>query len=127
MDLLRSFVLEGTSHEVHMIWEDGEPLFKATDIGNVLGLGNIRSSLQSFRPCDKVVRSMDTPGGKQDATFLTEPAMYKLINRSRKPIAQKFQDWVAEVITSIRKTGAYKLDTLHQCFAKMNPPYCRSA
>lgn len=40
--------------------------------------------------------------------FLTESGVYKLIFKSRKPEAEKFQDWVTdEVLPSIRKTGAY--------------------
>lgn len=42
--------------------------------------------------------------------FLTESGVYKLIFKSRKPEAEKFQDWVVEeVLPSIRKTGGYKM------------------
>lgn len=40
--------------------------------------------------------------------FLTESGVYKLIFKSRKQEAEKFQDWVTdEVLPNIRKTGGY--------------------
>ena len=40
--------------------------------------------------------------------FLTESRVYKLIFKSRKQEAEKFQDWVTdEVLSNIRKTGGY--------------------
>jgi hypothetical protein len=53
---------------------------------------------------------MNTPGGNQQVTFLTEKGLYKVLFRSRKPIAHQFQNWVCEVIKEIRLTGQYKLN-----------------
>ena len=40
--------------------------------------------------------------------FLTEAGLYRLIGKSEKPIAEKFQKWVnKEVLPSIRKHGMY--------------------
>lgn len=40
--------------------------------------------------------------------FLTESGVYKLIFKSKKAEAEKFQDWVTdEVLPSIRETGSY--------------------
>lgn len=40
--------------------------------------------------------------------FLTESGVYKLIFKSHKPDAEKFQDWVTdEVLPQVRKTGGY--------------------
>lgn len=50
----------------------------------------------------------DTPGGKQEMSIVSEPGLYSLILRSRKPEAKAFKRWVThEVIPSIRKTGSY--------------------
>lgn len=46
-------------------------------------------------------------GGRTPLT-ISEPGLYKLIMRSRKPEAKEFQRWVThEVLPSIRKHGAY--------------------
>jgi len=55
------------------------------------------------------VHTMHTLGGSQEVTFLTEKGLYKVLFRSRKPIAQKFQNWVCEVLKEIRVTGIYNM------------------
>lgn len=51
---------------------------------------------------------MDTPGGKQQMTTVTEPGFYKLVMRSRKPEAKAFQRWLThEVLPALRRDGGY--------------------
>ena len=110
MDLLQSFVFNNSSHEVQIVRdENDDPLFKASDIGKVLSICNIRPSIAEFDDDDKVVRIADTRGGKQEVVFLTEKGVLKFVMRSRKPIAKPFQNWVFNVIKTIRKTGKYEL------------------
>ena len=41
-------------------------------------------------------------------TLISEPGFYKLVGRSRKPAAKKFDRWVRhEVLPAIRKTGSF--------------------
>jgi prophage antirepressor-like protein len=85
-----------------------QPWFVAKDVCDILELGNPRSSLALLDEDEKDVHSMDTPGGKQEMTIISEPGLYSLILRSRKPEAKAFKRWVThEVIPSIRKTGGY--------------------
>lgn len=89
--------------------ESGEPAFVAKDVCKILDLGNPRSSLALLDEDEKGVHSVDTPGGAQNMTTVTEPGFYKLVMRSRKPEAKAFQRWVThEVLPALRKTGAYK-------------------
>jgi len=54
------------------------------------------------------IRKLNNAGEK----FLTEAGVYKLIFKSRKEEAEKFQDWVTdEVLPQIRKTGSYSAKT----------------
>ncbi|KRD08607.1 hypothetical protein ASE48_08565 [Mycobacterium sp. Root265] len=85
---------------------DGEPWFITRDVLDVLGLSRSSSSL--LDPSDKGVHSVDTPGGLQDYSVINESGLYALILKSRKPEAAVFKRWVtAEVLPTIRKTGAY--------------------
>ena len=50
---------------------------------------------------------------------VNEAGLYKLIMRSNKPIAEKFQEWVCEdVLPSIRKKGEYILEEYKQKLEK---------
>ena len=86
------------------------PLFRASDIGEVLEISNIRTSIIDFGENEKVVHTTDTLGGKQQVAFLTEKGLYKILFKSRKPIAKTFQNWVCEVIKEIRLQGSYHLE-----------------
>ena len=48
------------------------PLFRASDIGEILEMGNIRTSIQNFDDTERHVHSMDTSTGPKQVTFLTE-------------------------------------------------------
>ena len=53
---------------------------------------------------DVPIRKLNNAG----ENFLTESGVYKLIFKSDKKEAEKFQDWVTdEVLSNIRKTGGY--------------------
>jgi len=43
-------------------------------------MGNIRSTIQSFDETEKVVHTMDTLGGSQQVTFLTEKVPIKFFS-----------------------------------------------
>ena len=87
-----------------------EPLFKAKDIGNLLEMSNIREVIKNFNNKQRCVSLTDTAFGKKEITFLTEQGLYKVLMRSRKKIAEQFQDWVCEVVEEIRKKGKYDLE-----------------
>ena len=48
--------------------------------------------------------------GGADITYVSESALYRIINRSNSPKARPFERWVTkEVLPSIRKTGSYSI------------------
>ena len=109
MDIVKAFNSNNLHSEIIIKGTYNDPLFRASDIGNVLDISTIRSVIRDFNETEKVVHSMHTPGGVQDVTFLTEKGLYKVLFRSRKPIAETFQNWVCEVIKEIRLKGVYDL------------------
>ena len=111
MDILKAFNTNDLHTEIVIKGTVNDPLFRASDVGVVLEISNIRTSIMDFDDSEKVVHNMNTLGGNQDVTFLTEKGLYKVLFRSRKPIAQKFQNWVCEVIKEIRLKGIYKMQT----------------
>jgi len=51
MDILKSFVLDGSEFAVNVMWDDGKPFFRATEIGAVLGLKNVHETINDFDYC----------------------------------------------------------------------------
>ena len=111
MDIVKAFNTNDLHTEIAIKGTIDDPLFRASDVGVVLDMVNIRATIIDFDESEKVVSIVDTLGGAQEVTFLTEKGLYKVLFRSRKPIAQKFQNWVCEVIKEIRLKGIYKMQT----------------
>ena len=87
----------------------GEPWFVAKDVCDILEISNNRDAISQLDSDEKntVVISDGIPGNP-NKTIISEPGLYKLIMRSRKPEAKEFQRWVThEVLPSIRKHGVY--------------------
>lgn len=110
MEIVKAFNSNNLHTEIVIKGTFEEPLFRANDIGEILEMGNIRTSISTFDNTEKVVHSMDTLGGSQQVTFLTEKGLYKILFKSRKPIAEKFQNWICEVVKEIRLNGKYELE-----------------
>jgi prophage antirepressor-like protein len=109
MDIVRAFNTNDLHTDIVIKGDVNNPLFRASDIGNILDISTIRSVIRDFNETEKVVHTMHTLGGTQQVTFLTEKGLYKVLFKSRKPIAEKFQNWVCEVIKEIRLNGIYDL------------------
>lgn len=92
--------------------KSGDPWFVAKDVCDILGLGteHLRRDLDE----DEVTKATNLPNwqvgtnGGRTPLIISEPGLYKLIMRSRKPETKDFQRWVThEVLPTIRKHGAY--------------------
>ena len=93
---------------VRVVDVDGEPWFVARDVCECLELGNPRTSIALLDEDEKGVHTMDTPGGAQEMSIVSEAGLYSLILRSRKPEAKTFKRWIThEVLPAIRKHGGY--------------------
>jgi prophage antirepressor-like protein len=103
-----SFVFE--KETVRILGSYNEPWFVAKDICMILDIKDNRSALRIIPESWKAERPILTRGGQQTMKIINESALYKLIMRCNKPMAQKFQEVVCgEILPSIRKKGEYKL------------------
>jgi len=109
MDIVKAFTTNNLHTEIVIKGTHDEPLFRASDIGEILELTNIRNNIQDFGETEKMTQTVPTLGGQQQVTFLTEKGLYKVLFRSRKPIAEQFQNWICEVVKDIRLKGSYEL------------------
>lgn len=94
--------------QVRTVQIDGEPWFIATDVCAILGLTNATIALESL-DYDEVAK-LNLGGLSGVSNIISEPGLYSLIMRSRKPEAKHFKRWVThEVLPTIRKTGGVYL------------------
>lgn len=87
----------------------GEPWFFGKDACDILNIdtNHLRDALDE----DEITNLRNSEVWNQPGRaplIISEPGLYKLIMRSRKPEAKEFQRWVThEVLPQIRKTGGY--------------------
>ncbi len=102
-------VFEFESNQVRFVGTAEAPEWVAVDIADVFEIQNIRQNLAEFEDDEKGVCSIYTPGGIQELATVKEPGLYRIIFKSRKPVAKRFQRWVFhDVLPQIRKTGRYE-------------------
>ncbi len=94
---------------------NGQVLFNPYHVAECLDIADVKSSIRNFNQKQVIkltnskmhnmhFRKLHNTG----ENFLTESGVYKLIFKSKKKEAEKFQDWVTdEVLPQIRKTGGY--------------------
>ncbi|HBE9538323.1 hypothetical protein JY788_17970 [Clostridioides difficile] len=104
--------------QVEVFEFNGKILFNPYHCGNCLGISNegVRKAITRMNEnqvikltnsvvTDSHIRKLNNAG----ENFLTESGVYKLIFKSKKEEAEKFQDWVFdEVLPTIRQTGQYQ-------------------
>ncbi|WP_195264067.1 phage antirepressor KilAC domain-containing protein [Clostridium sp. 1001275B_160808_H3] len=103
------------NHNVEVFEWDGQILFNTKHVAECLDIADVNSSIRAFNGKqvkklknsdvhDMHIRKLNNAG----ENFLTESGVYKLIFKSKKKEAEKFQDWVTdEVLPTIRNNGAY--------------------
>ncbi len=114
-------------YEVEVFEFEGQVLFNANHVAEILGIKNVRDNLRKMND-RQVVHLTNSAVSKADSgnsdvhnmhfrklnnageNFLTESGVYKLVFKSHKPNAEKFTDWIAdEVLPALRKTGHYAM------------------
>jgi len=99
--------------EIRVTGTRDEPLFCLADIAKSLELrtdGIIpRLDINGYNR----IGVIDSMGREQQAYFINEKNLYRVIMRSDKKYAIEFQNWICdEVLPSIRKHGAYMTDDI---------------
>ena len=93
-----------------------KPWFVAKDICDILELSNITEALRNIPTkwrSSEILKCANGNGQNMNMILISEPAVYKLIMRSNKPITQKFQEVVCEeILPTLRKKGEYKIQSI---------------
>ena len=112
MNTLLTTAFEGNQN-IRVLGTFDQPLFVTKDLGEALGLSNIREALSNLHPDDLAdVSITDTSSNgttqRRNVKAVNESGLYQLIFQSRKPEAKKFCRWVtSEVLPQLRRQGFY--------------------
>ena len=106
-----SLIFPLNNANIRTVVKGDETYFCVKDVCQAMCIKNPRDKNRLLSGDEKVVASIDTPGGRQNTGFCTESGLYHIIFSTRKnPSTEPFKRWVThEVLPEIRKTGQYKL------------------
>ena len=86
---------------IRVVGTYNEPWFVAKDICDILGLTNITEFVKNIPDkCKNIISMKNNSSQEQGRNMIVvnESGLYRLIARSNKPIAQKFQDAIFDDI-----------------------------
>lgn len=94
------------THPVRVHVDDkGNPWWEAQDVCAILDIGDVSKAVARLKLGEK------RTSPSRNVLIINESGLYRLIFRSNKKDAQRFQDWVfEEVLPQIRKTGRYEAE-----------------
>ncbi len=102
--------------EIGVIFEDGNPLFPATECAKILGYKNPNDAI--IRHCRYLVKHEvphpQNANKTMEKTFVPEGDLYRLIMRSKLPEAVEFESWV--LCAAAHKT--HRLKCFHKVFTR---------
>jgi len=112
--------------KVRVVMRGGEPWFVAKDVCDCLELGNVSQALDGLDDDEKQqleTNIINPDVGGRGTLIISEPGLYSLVLRSRKPEAKEFKRWVThDVLPAIRQNGGYMLmrpnETEEEFFAR---------
>lgn len=112
---IQPFEFEG--NKVRALADGDEVMFVASDIAKILGYRDAAALTRTLDDEEKGTRPIDTHGGTQTMTVISEPGLYKAILQRQtgrmevevtREFVKRFQRWVThEVLPQIRRTGGY--------------------
>lgn len=97
--------LEFDGKKLDVYSDVNEPLFRASDIANMIGYsdGNTWKLLELCEHDEKLTLPLVVAGQKRQVNFVTENGLYNILSQSRKPIARKWRRVIHDELIRVRK------------------------
>lgn len=92
--------------QIRTVIKEGEPWFVAKDVCDISEITKYRDAIATLDVDERELVVVDTLGGNQRMSVVSESGLYALVFKSRKPQVQVFRKRVtSEVLPAVRKTG----------------------
>lgn len=106
-------------YEIRFVEIEGEWWGIAKDIADALGYSSTAAMTRHLK--SKFLTHVKLTGMNQKFTAISEQGIYKAITRSQRPEAEAFEDWLFEVVKTLRQSSGLEgfqifrmLDKVHQ-------------
>jgi prophage antirepressor-like protein len=105
MQAVSPAIFQFGSTEVRTVDRDGQVWFVAGDVAKALNYADAVQMTRVLDEDEKGLHTMQTLGGNQQVTIISESGLYHALLKSRKPQARPFRRWVTQevVLPAIRQ------------------------
>lgn len=104
-------IYDYNAQSVRTVNLDGQVWFLAKDVCDVLEIKDTSQAMERLSVKQKLMRTLQVSGQGRETWLVNESGLYKLILRSNKKEAERFQDWITDdVLPTIRRTGNYHVN-----------------
>lgn len=92
-------------YEIRFVWYKEEWWAVAKDVADALGYTRTSNMLRMLSKVQKDTHLMNTLGGEQNMSIISELGIYKAIMRSERQEAEKFEVWVYKILKQLRQSS----------------------
>lgn len=111
---------------VRVVWLDGQPTFIALDVCSAVEISKYRDAVAKLDADERVSVNVDTLGGRQMMTAVTQSGLFALIVMGKSEAARRFRKWVTSVVLpTLFRTGSYHLDSADAADLEVKRAYYR--
>lgn len=105
------FIYDESPLRVVLDDKSSTPWFVAKDVCSILELADVSMSIRNLDDDEKLIQTLFVSGQNREVWTVSEPGLYTLIFRSKKPAAKTFRRWVThEVLPTLRRTGQFTVN-----------------
>lgn len=90
---------------IRFVWYKEEWWAVAKDVADALGYTRPSNMLRMLSKVQKDTHLMNTLGGEQNMSIISELGIYKAIMRSERQEAEKFEVWVYKILKQLRQSS----------------------
>lgn len=119
---------------VRIVGDNTEPYFYAQDIGDILGIKNIRMSIKKFTNIEIVSKNVrdarnivtyklvdGKPRRDDNIILLTEPGVYRLVMKSKSPVANELRQYIYDILCNARRAELQRLNIIEAKYNEILP------
>jgi prophage antirepressor-like protein len=117
----KAIIIKKTFSDLHVFNSNSNPLFLAKDIGILMGVKNINSTIKSYTDQEKIAGYVLVNGKEKKKMLLTRNGVCRLMMNGRTKLAEVFRKFIYELLDHMMKYNQQKSIDIINKISRENP------
>jgi prophage antirepressor-like protein len=105
-------IIKKTFNDIQVFNSNTEPLFLARDIGILMGITNISSTIKNYNKTEKIIGYIIQKGIPKEKQLLTRYGVYRILFNSRTKLSELFRGFIYKLLDHMFQHEIDKLRTI---------------